>query len=128
MERCPNCRARRDDGATCRRCGMDLSALLAVERAVETLAAQAVAQLAAGSIPAAIETLVQARRLSAEPFIGQLLGFALSLDRDAPPRDQPDVPSALPEPVAARNGVYHPFPNIWGRSGDWDVAALDPVP
>jgi hypothetical protein len=137
MERCPNCRARRDDGATCRRCGMDLSALLAVERAVETLAAQAVAQLAAGSVPAAVDTLLQARRLSAEPFVGQLLGFALSLDRDAPPRDQADVPPAapdipdipdIPEPAAARNGIYNPFPNIWGRPGDWDVAAADPMP
>ncbi len=131
MERCPHCRARRDGGPTCRRCGMDLSALLAVERAVETLAARAVAQLAAGSVPAAIDTLVQAHRLSAEPFIGQLLGFALSLARDAPPRDQPDLPPAaadIPEPVAARNGVYNPFPDIWGRPGDWDVAALDPVP
>jgi hypothetical protein len=110
---------------------MDLSALLAVERAAETLAARAVAQLAAGAVPAAIDTLVQARRLSAEPFIGQLLGFALSLARDAPPRDQPDVPPAapdIPEPVAARNGIYNPFPNTWGRPGDWDVAALDPLP
>jgi hypothetical protein len=46
MERCPNCRARWDGNRSCRRCGMDLQPLIAVEEAAEQLIAQAVAQLA----------------------------------------------------------------------------------
>lgn len=79
MERCPNCRARYDTGETCRRCGMDLSLLLAVERAAESMTAEAVAQLAAGEITGAVRTLARARGLSAEPFIAHLLAFARGL-------------------------------------------------
>ena len=105
MERCPNCRARWDGGATCRRCGMDLTTLLAVERAVETLAARAVAQLAAGAIPAAIDTLTQASRLSTEPFIGHLLAFS----RTTPPDQQApdDQPCGLDQRADQSPGVVH---------------------
>jgi hypothetical protein len=46
MERCPNCRARWDGSPSCRRCGMDLQPLIAVEEAAEQLIARAVAQVA----------------------------------------------------------------------------------
>jgi hypothetical protein len=79
MERCPNCRARYEAGNHCRRCGMDLSLLLAVERAAESMTAEAVSQLAAGEIPDAVRTLARARGLSAEPLITHVLGFARDL-------------------------------------------------
>ncbi len=97
MERCPNCRARRDGGPTCRRCGMDLNALLAVERAVETLTARAVAHLAAAAVPAAIDALVQARRLSAEPFTGHLLGFSRDLSMRPLAQRAPDEVTSATE-------------------------------
>lgn len=79
MDRCPNCRARCESGETCRRCGMDLSLLLATERAAESLTARAVAQLAAGEAPEAVRALTQAQGLRADPLVGNLLGFARSL-------------------------------------------------
>jgi hypothetical protein len=79
MERCPNCRARYETGETCRRCGMDLGLLLAVERAAESMTADAVAQLAAGETSGALRTLARARSLSAEPFSAHLLAFARGL-------------------------------------------------
>jgi hypothetical protein len=85
MERCPNCRARRETGETCRRCGMDLAPLLAVERATGSLIAGALVQLAAGEVAAALRTLTQARGLCAEPLIGHLIGFARCLPIGASP-------------------------------------------
>ncbi|WP_295457120.1 hypothetical protein [uncultured Thiodictyon sp.] len=82
MDRCPNCRARREAEETCRRCGMDLSSLLAVEQAAEGLITHALRQLAAGDVPAALQTLTRARALNAEPFIEQLLGFLRHLADD----------------------------------------------
>jgi hypothetical protein len=85
MERCPNCRARRETGETCRRCGMDLGPLLAVERAAGSLIARALVQLAAGESEAAIRSLTQTRGLCAEPLIGHLLGFARGLPMASSP-------------------------------------------
>lgn len=76
MERCPNCRARWEGGETCRRCGMDLAPLLAVEQAAEDLVAQAAAQLLCGDTGAAVRTLDHAGRLSGEILIRSLHGFA----------------------------------------------------
>jgi hypothetical protein len=92
MDRCPNCRARRDNEDTCRRCGMDLSSLLAVEQAAERLIVYALRQLAAGEVPAALRTLTRARALNPEPFIDHLLGFLRHLADQA--RD-PRAPSPL---------------------------------
>lgn len=94
MERCPNCRARRDGGETCRRCGMDLAPLLAVERGAESLLARAVVELAGAEVPAAIQTLTKARGLSADPFIGHLREFARTLPQGP---QRPDRPVLLPE-------------------------------
>lgn len=81
MERCPNCRARREAGETCRRCGMDLAPLLAVEQAAASLIVQAVAELAAGQPAGAVESLSRARALSADPLIAHLAAFAQTLSR-----------------------------------------------
>jgi hypothetical protein len=89
MDRCPNCRARWEGGASCRRCGMDLAPLLAVERAAESLLARAVAQIAAGAIEAASHTLEEARGLSADPLAVHLRRFVRSLRADARGSDQP---------------------------------------
>lgn len=82
MDRCPNCRARADGEAACRRCGMDLSSLHAVEQAVDGLITHALRQLAADEIPAALQTLTGARALNPDAFIDHLLGFARHLAAD----------------------------------------------
>ena len=76
MDRCPNCRARRDDGNICRRCGMDLAALLDVEQAAEALTARAVGQLALGQSDAAVRTLAKAQALRADPLASHLRACA----------------------------------------------------
>ena len=84
MDRCPNCRARREGGETCRRCGMDFNALLAVEQAADGLITRGLDQLAADEAPAAIQALTRARSLDPEPFIDHLLGFARHLSAADP--------------------------------------------
>lgn len=76
MERCPNCAARADGSAACRRCGMDLAGLLRVERAAETLRVQAVAHLAANDASAACTALTHSLALHRTPCAERLLGFA----------------------------------------------------
>lgn len=85
MERCPNCRARYDRGDSCRRCGMDLGSLLALERAVDARITHALGQLARGEVPAGLQTLAQARQLHPTPMTRLLIGFARDL-ADAPER------------------------------------------
>ena len=77
MDRCPNCRARDPGQTQCRRCGMELSPLTAVEDAAERLIRCALTHLAAGDARAAAANLSQARALRSNPFIGLLLGFAV---------------------------------------------------
>ena len=82
MERCPNCRARRDDGATCRRCGMDLSRLIEVEQAAERLTAQSISRLALGDSARARGDLTRALRLHRAPLAELLVGFARKLEEE----------------------------------------------
>lgn len=93
MERCPNCRARYDSGDCCRRCGMDLGSLLALERAVDGQIALALGQFARGEVPAGLHTLAKARKLHPAPMTDHLIGFAQYL-ADAPERSD----RATPEP------------------------------
>ena len=103
MERCPNCRARYKEGQECRRCGMKLGGLLAIEaqaRAQEWLAIQ---QIAADNLAGAEQTLIQTLRLYASPLAERLLGFVraaavgaddAALESSRPlPTDPPDVSS-----------------------------------
>ena len=84
MQRCPNCRARDPARAPaeapkdqqCRRCGMDLAALIAVEVASERLICAAVGELASGDMRAARSKLERARGLSDDPLIDLLIGFS----------------------------------------------------
>lgn len=68
MERCPNCRARVDGAPECRRCGMDLRLLHAIERAAQTCLRRALLHLAQGDHPAARTALHNARRLHQTPL------------------------------------------------------------
>jgi hypothetical protein len=103
MERCPNCRASYKGGQECRRCGMKLGGLLAIEaqaRAREWLAIQ---QIAADNLAGAEQTLIQTLRLYASPLAEQLLGFVQAAAVGAGdaalepiqslPTDPPDVSS-----------------------------------
>lgn len=53
MERCPNCRASYQQGAECRRFGMDLSLLLAIESQAQALELTAVRQIAENDLAGA---------------------------------------------------------------------------
>jgi len=75
MERCPNCRARCDGGPTCRRCGMDLTLLQAVEQAADHQLRQAVAHLAAGDSAAAERAARRALALRRTPLAQRLAGL-----------------------------------------------------
>lgn len=81
LERCPNCRARLDGTAHCRRCGLELELLRRVERARETAIACALRRLAVDDQAGAIAALSAARRLKADPIIDALLGFAQATQR-----------------------------------------------
>lgn len=76
MERCPNCRARWDGAEHCRRCGMALAPLIAIEQAAHRLVAGGVARLAAGDAQGAAGMLRRARTLRHEPLIDYLLAYA----------------------------------------------------
>ena len=82
MKRCPNCRARRYDGATCRRCGMDLSRLIEVEQAAERLTAQSISRLALGDSARARGDLTRALRLHRAPLAELPVGFARKLEEE----------------------------------------------
>jgi hypothetical protein len=102
MERCPNCRARYQDGTECRRCGMDLSQLLDVEQAADGLLREALARLAAGDARAAADSLTHVRTLRRDPFLDLLLGFAQTLVEAQPSVPEPTLPSrATATPVDA---------------------------
>lgn len=79
MERCPNCRARELGTPHCRRCGMELGELRALEEAAGRLVRSALVQLAVADAAAAQATLRQAYALRRDPIIGVLLGFVTDL-------------------------------------------------
>lgn len=97
MERCPNCRARIQEDPICRRCGMDLALLLAVEAAAAERLRAAISRLAAGDAPAASATLRQSLALCQDPLAASLLGLlaaepqaqarALGAPAESPPPD-----------------------------------------
>lgn len=78
MDRCPNCRARLDGSEHCRRCGLELSLLQAVDQASQAAIARAVHRLADGDPSGAIRALEQARFLSGDPLAAALLAFVHS--------------------------------------------------
>ena len=77
MERCPNCRARfkEDQQATCRRCGMQLTGLWALEDAVAQLDKAAATVMLAGDMQQARILLEQRLRLQWDTFSQLLLTF-----------------------------------------------------
>lgn len=76
MERCPNCRARVDSGQQeCRRCGMELSLLQALETAVAQLDRAAARALLDSDWQGARGLLGQRQQLKQDAFVGRLLAF-----------------------------------------------------
>ncbi len=75
MERCPNCRARTDGSATCRRCGMDLVPLQSVEQAAEQALRDALMELARGRQGAAARAVRRALLLRRTPLAEQVARF-----------------------------------------------------
>lgn len=75
MERCPNCRARSDGSANCRRCGMELTLLLRTERAAEQRLREAGSALDAGHQDEALRALRQSLELKHAPLAEHLLEF-----------------------------------------------------
>jgi hypothetical protein len=84
MERCPNCRARYQEGERCRRCGMELASLLRVETAAERLIQSGLHHLARDELAASLRALKTAGRLRRDPFIDLLLGFVDNRSRPSP--------------------------------------------
>jgi hypothetical protein len=101
MERCPNCRARYQGGERCRRCGMELGALLASEQGADALVRRALAALAEGDQDKARAALTRARALRHDPLTDALLGFALSFQEGGEQQRhhhaQDEEPPARPE-------------------------------
>lgn len=82
MDRCPNCKARWDGNATCRRCGMVLSTLLQVERAAENLTIRGITKLVAAETREAKTDFNRALGLLRTPFGELLSGFAQQLESE----------------------------------------------
>jgi hypothetical protein len=78
MDRCPNCRARVQDDGPCRRCGMELGLLLAVEQASEAWLRHALQCLSADDRAAAEAALRRSLQLRQYPEAQLLLGFVRS--------------------------------------------------
>lgn len=87
MERCPTCRARLDGAEQCRRCGLELTVLRAVDRASDAAIGRAIGRLADGDQAGAIRNLEQARRLSGDPLVPVLLAFARTRTHREPAPD-----------------------------------------
>lgn len=86
MERCPNCRARLSAGAeTCRRCGMELHGLWAIEQAAEALLEQAVQSLSVGDFEQAEMLALQALELTSDSLAEALLGFIAEVEAEPTP-------------------------------------------
>jgi predicted amidophosphoribosyltransferase len=76
MERCPVCRARRqDDETVCHRCGADLAVLLAIEAEVAALAQRLPSLLAAGQWLEVREVATRWLALQQDPLGAALLDF-----------------------------------------------------
>jgi hypothetical protein len=76
MERCPNCRARIEGTPEhCRRCGMDLALLTAVEQSAERELRAALVDLATGDQDKAALSLQRALRLKHTPLAARLARF-----------------------------------------------------
>ncbi len=75
MERCPHCRAKYKQGDTCRRCGADLSILLAIEARAETLSGLAIKKIFSGDRVAALKKAQAGNMLQQTLFSRALVGF-----------------------------------------------------
>ena len=133
MERCPNCRASYKGGQECRRCGMKLGGLLAIEAQARAREWIAIQQIAADNLAGAEQTLIQTLRLYASPLAERLLGFvraaAVGADNAAtadqlprgrfPPR--PPLPSAAMPTAPATLPALAKLP--WHPSNDFTPIA-----
>lgn len=76
LERCPNCRARLDAAPQCRRCGLDLTWLRALEDARLARVARAIRCLLEDDRAGAIADLDLAQSLRRDDLAAALLGLA----------------------------------------------------
>jgi hypothetical protein len=123
MERCPNCGARCDGGEQCRRCGLGLAPLLAVEEAAERLIGGALVRLAQGDAAGALSALGRSRNLRRDALSHILLGFARA--------------EAAGEHLAGRSPAKSPLPSLairglvdfpeWPLAPPRESAAEDPM-
>lgn len=76
MDRCPNCRARLDDAAeTCRRCGMELGLLRAIERAADDWLRRGIGNLMRDESELARKAFRRALTLRHDPLAESMLGL-----------------------------------------------------
>jgi len=97
MDQCPNCRARNPGNPQCRRCGMDLRQLLAVEAAADQRIREALESLAAGDEAACQALLTQAAALHHDPMIDLIRGLADHKQANHPEPHAPASTSGRPD-------------------------------
>ncbi len=103
LPRCPICRARLRENATCPRCGSDLSLLERIAHEASNLEQEAVAHLLRSEWAQATAVLAEVQRLRASELSGQLLAFAehqLSASSCSPDKDSHSV-----EPEGERSSL-----------------------
>jgi hypothetical protein len=94
MEHCPTCQARLREPPVCSRCGTDLSLPLAAEAKAAAKLHLALARLAGGDIPMALQAVEESLRLKRGPLAEALRGFLLAPRRYG---TAPVVPAMLLE-------------------------------
>lgn len=87
MERCPACRARLREGASCYRCGCDLSLPLEAQAQAKAYTQDAVKALYRGAMQDAESAVQRALRLDVTPFSLALRDFIQRYPRIAIPSD-----------------------------------------
>lgn len=75
MERCPNCKARYRSGEVCRRCGMELTWLLKIERNAELLHQQMIQALKNEQWETAKQYIQKHQQLVENPWVNKVSKF-----------------------------------------------------
>lgn len=84
MERCPNCKVRYRGGETCRRCGIELTWLLEIDRQAATLRNKIIAALRDNQQSTALNYVKKHRQLVADPWVDTLYQFLQAAELEKP--------------------------------------------
>ncbi len=97
MEHCPNCAVQSPGQPLCRRCGMELTLLLAVEAQAAKALGEALSALSQGCPQVAQAALTRAQKLQRDPLLQTLWDLIATATTSAPaPISDPDPASTQP--------------------------------